>query len=114
MKNLLSTIVKIGAVAAGLALLAGSPAGAKFVTDQAGRPVEIPDRPQRVVSLAPSITEIVFALGREEILKGVTSYSDFPPQALGLPRVGSYVRLDLERIIIESMIEAVKRKIPLP
>jgi iron complex transport system substrate-binding protein len=99
MQNLLSTIVKIGAVAAGLALLAGSPAGAKFVTDQAGRPVEIPDRPQRVVSLAPSITEIVFALGREEILKGVTSYSDFPPQASGLPRVGSYVRLDLERII---------------
>jgi len=99
MQNRLFNILKIAAIAAGLALLAGSPADAKFVTDQAGRRVEIPDRPQRVVSLAPSITEIVFALGREQILKGVTSYSDFPPEASGLPRVGSYVRLDLERII---------------
>ncbi|MCK7505985.1 MAG: hypothetical protein MZV70_19220, partial [Desulfobacterales bacterium] len=54
-----------GPIAAGLALLAGSPAGAKFVTDRAGRRVEIPDRSQRVVSLAPSITEIVFALGQK-------------------------------------------------
>ena len=99
MRNLLSNIVKIGAIAAGLALLAGSPSNAKIVIDQAGRRVEIPDRPQRVVSLAPSITEIVFALGQEQLLKGVTSYSDFPPEASGLPRVGSYVRLDLERII---------------
>jgi iron complex transport system substrate-binding protein len=99
MRNLLSNIVTIGMIAAGLALLAGSPADAKVVTDQAGRRVEIPDRPRRVVSLAPSITEIVFALGQEQILKGVTSYSNFPPQASGLPRVGSYVRLDIERII---------------
>jgi iron complex transport system substrate-binding protein len=99
MRNLLSNIVKIGAIAAGLALLTGSPSDAKSVIDQAGRRVEIPDRPQRVVSLAPSITEIVFALGQGQILKGVTSYSDFPPEASGLPRVGSYVRLDLERIV---------------
>ncbi|MDO8945274.1 MAG: cobalamin-binding protein, partial [Desulfobacterales bacterium] len=99
MRNLLPNIVKIGAIAAGLALLAGSPANAKIVIDQAGRRVEIPDRPQRVVSLAPSITEIIFALGQEQILKAVTSYSDFPPEASGLTRVGSYVRLDMERII---------------
>lgn len=72
---------------------------AKDVIDQAGRNVNLPDDPQRVVSLAPSITEIVFALEQEHRLKGVTLFSDFPPQARAIPRVGSYVQLDLERIV---------------
>ena len=99
MRETLFTIFKIGAVAAGLTLLAAWPSTAKTLTDQAGRRVQIPDDPQRVVSLAPSITEIVFALGREDRLKGVTTYSNFPPAAARLPKVGSYVRLDLERIV---------------
>lgn len=69
------------------------------VTDQLGRQVNIPDKLQRVVALAPSITEIIFALGQEHRLKGVTMYSDFPPEAAKLPKVGSYVHLDLERIV---------------
>ena len=72
---------------------------AKTVTDQLGRQVTVPDKPQRVVSLAPSITEIVFALNQGHRLQGVTTYSDFPPEALKLPRVGSYVHLDLEKIV---------------
>jgi iron complex transport system substrate-binding protein len=59
----------------------------------------LPDNPQRVVSLAPNITEIIFALGREHRLKGVTMYSDYPDAAQKLPKVGSYVRLDLEKIV---------------
>jgi iron complex transport system substrate-binding protein len=51
------------------------------------------------VSLAPSITEIIFALGQENRLKGVTTYSNYPPAALTLPKVGTYIRLDLERIL---------------
>jgi iron complex transport system substrate-binding protein len=51
------------------------------------------------VSLAPSITEIIFALGREDRLKGVTTYSNYPSAALTLPKVGTYIRLDLERIV---------------
>ncbi len=69
------------------------------VTDQLGRTVTLSDNPQRIVSMAPSITEIIFALGQEHRLKGVTRFSDFPPGALLLPKVGSYVHLDLEKIV---------------
>lgn len=79
-------------------LMSGQSA-ARDVTDQSGRQVAAPDDPQRVVSLAPSITGIIFALGREDRLKGVTMYSDFPSEATKLPKVGSYIRLDLERIV---------------
>lgn len=72
---------------------------ARQVTDQLGRTVTLPDNPQRIVAMAPSITEIIFALGQEHRLKGVTRFSDFPQGALLLPKVGSYVHLDLERIV---------------
>jgi iron complex transport system substrate-binding protein len=76
-----------------------SQADAKTVVDQMGRRLTVPDTPKRVVSLAPSITEIIFALGQENRLKGVTTYSDYPPAALTLPKVGTYIRPDLERIM---------------
>jgi iron complex transport system substrate-binding protein len=72
---------------------------AKTITDQLGRNVTVPDKPQRVISLAPSITEIVFALDQGHRLQGVTTYSDFPPESTKLPKVGSYVHLDLEKIV---------------
>ena len=72
---------------------------AKVLTDAAGRPVDLPAEPERVVSLAPSITELVYSLGQEAKLKGATQYSNYPPAARRLPRVGSYVHLDLERIV---------------
>ncbi len=68
-------------------------------SDQLGRRVDAPADPARVISFAPSITEIVFALGEERRLKAATMYSDYPPEAKKLPRVGSYVRLDLEKIV---------------
>jgi iron complex transport system substrate-binding protein len=74
-------------------------ATAKTVKDQLGRELEVPDEPQRIVSLAPSITEIIFQLNQAYRLKGVTQYSNYPAQASELPRVGSYIRLDLERIL---------------
>lgn len=72
---------------------------ARNATDQLGREIKIPDNPKRVISLAPNITEIIFALHQEHRLKGVTTYSDFPAQAKKYPKVGSYVHLDLEKII---------------
>jgi len=72
---------------------------AKIFKDQLGRHISVPTRPRRIVSLAPSITEIVFALGQAHRLVGVTRYSDYPPEAANLPKVGSYVRLDIERIV---------------
>jgi len=78
------------------------PAGglsAKTVTDQIGRTYVVPDNPQRVISLAPSITEIIYDLHQEGRLVGVTRFSTYPPEAEKLPRVGSYVRLDIEKIV---------------
>ena len=80
--------------------LAGAlPLAAKTAEDQLGREIRIPDDPQRVVALAPSITEIIFALGQQNRLKGTTQFSNYPAEAARLPKVGSYVRLDLERIV---------------
>jgi iron complex transport system substrate-binding protein len=78
----------------------GTPSHAKMVTDQLERKITVPDTPQRVVALAPSITEIIYALGQEHLLKGVTLYSDYPPAAARLPKVGSYVQLNLEKIVV--------------
>jgi len=72
---------------------------ARQVTDGIGRQILVPDSPIRVVALAPSITEIVFALGQEKRLVGVSRFSDFPPEAERLPQVGSYIQPDIERII---------------
>jgi iron complex transport system substrate-binding protein len=59
----------------------------------------VPDDPQRIIALAPSITEIIFALEQQDRLKGTTQFSNYPAEAAKLPKVGSYVRLDLERIV---------------
>ena len=63
-------------------------AAAAVMPDLLGRPGAIPDRPQRVVPLAPGITETTFALGRGASLVGVTDVCDYPPPAWELPRVG--------------------------
>ena len=68
-------------------------------TDQLGRRVVLAKSPQRVVAFAPSITEIIFALGQGPRLKGVTQFSNFPPEANQLPIVGSFIDVDLEKII---------------
>ena len=54
---------------------------------------------ERIISLAPSLTELVFSAGAGDKLVGVVSYSDYPPEALNRAHVGSYNALNLERII---------------
>ncbi|MBU3914829.1 cobalamin-binding protein [bacterium] len=71
----------------------------RFVKDGVGRTVRVPVNPKRVVSLAPSVTEIIYELRQGHRLKGATRFSDFPPEADRLPKVGSYIHLDLERIV---------------
>lgn len=79
--------------------LAVSPARAATLTDMLGRPVTVPDGPMRVVSLAPSLTEIVFALGRGDWLAAVTDFCDYPPEARSKPKIGGPTTPDLERIV---------------
>jgi len=53
---------------------------------------------RRVISLAPSLTEMLYEAGGGETLVGAVEYSDFPPQAKQIPRIGNNQKLDLERI----------------
>lgn len=69
------------------------------LTDDAGRSVSLPVRVTRVVSLAPNLTEIVFAVGAGDRLVGRTSYCDYPPEAKAVAEVGDTLHPSLERII---------------
>jgi iron complex transport system substrate-binding protein len=55
--------------------------------------------PQRVVSLSPNVTEIIYGLGAWDKIVGVTMYSDFPPEAKTIPKVGGWVNPNLEAIV---------------
>ncbi len=76
----------------------GQPAGS-FVVDDLGRLVVIEGIPQRIVSLAPANTEILFALGLGEKVVGVTEFCNHPPEALDKEKVGGYYPPDIEKII---------------
>lgn len=81
-----------------LFLLASSVFGLEVV-DDAGRFVHLPAPANRVVSLTPANTEIVFALGAGEKLVGVTTYCDYPEEAKHKEKVGSVTEVDLEALV---------------
>ncbi|MFC2018984.1 ABC transporter substrate-binding protein [Chloroflexota bacterium] len=72
------------------------------VTDKLGRTVILAKVPQRIVSLAPSNTEILFALGLGERVLAVTDYCDYPPQAEEKPSVGGFTTPNIERVVAYS------------
>jgi iron complex transport system substrate-binding protein len=74
-------------------------AGAGSLTDQTGRRVTIDAPPRRIVSLVPSVTEILFAIGAEDLLVGVTDFCDYPPAARRKPRVGGMLAPSLETLV---------------
>jgi iron complex transport system substrate-binding protein len=86
------------AAALAVLVLAGA-AFARDVIDQTGRRVDIPDHPQRIVSLAPSITETLYALGLADRLVGDTDYCDYPSEARAKPHVGAMLNPSLEKIV---------------
>jgi iron complex transport system substrate-binding protein len=67
--------------------------------DALGREVSLVRVPQRIIGLAPSVTEILYFLGLGERVVGVTDFISHPPEAALKPRVGSFVHLNLEKII---------------
>jgi len=69
------------------------------ITDDLGRQVSIPAKVDRVISLAPNLTEIVFAVGAGDRLVGRTSYCDYPPEAKAVAVVSDTLHPNLERII---------------
>ena len=56
-------------------------------------------RPERIISLAPSVTEMLFAIGCDSAIVGVTTYCDYPPAARSLPKVGGFTSPNLEAIL---------------
>jgi iron complex transport system substrate-binding protein len=70
----------------------------KTFKDEVGREAIFPFPPKRIVSLAPNITEILFSLGLDEEIVGVSIHCNFPEKAKSKVRVGSYIRLDFEKI----------------
>ncbi|HEV7376500.1 MAG TPA: cobalamin-binding protein [Pyrinomonadaceae bacterium] len=69
------------------------------VTDEAGKRVRLPAHPQRIVTLAPNLTEIVYAIGAGSRLVGNTTFCDYPPEAKQVAKVGDTLQPNIERII---------------
>jgi len=69
------------------------------ITDQLGRKVTLNGTPQRIISIAPANTEILFALGLGDKIVGVTDYCNYPPEALAKEKVGGFSTPNIEKII---------------
>lgn len=73
------------------------------VEDDLGRGVEIPARPEAIGSMAPSVTETVFAVGAQGRLAGVTTADDYPAEVEDYPVIGGYREPNFERVIAEEI-----------
>lgn len=69
------------------------------VIDDGGNTLSLPTSAKRIISLAPHTTELLFAAGAGKNIIGVSSFSDFPPEASRITSVGSSTQLDIERIV---------------
>jgi iron complex transport system substrate-binding protein len=75
------------------------PAASREVADEAGRHINVPQPVRRIVSLAPNLTETIYALGAQERLVGDTDACDYPPEAQAKAKVGSGVNPNLEQLV---------------
>lgn len=69
-----------------------------ILTDSSGRKITVKSQPQRIVSLSPSITELLFYLGLSEKVVAVAGHCDYPPDALKKPKIGD-VNLNVEKLL---------------
>jgi iron complex transport system substrate-binding protein len=69
------------------------------LTDDRGRKITPGLPPARIVSLAPHVTELLYAIGAGDMLVGADEYSNYPVAAAQLPRVGNASRVDIDRVL---------------
>jgi iron complex transport system substrate-binding protein len=69
------------------------------VIDDRGISIQLAQPAERIISLAPSLTELLYVAGAGDKLVGVVEYSDYPEEALSLPLIGRFDRFDIERIL---------------
>ena len=75
------------------------PQPTQIINDDLGRPFPLPARtPERIVSMAPNVTEILFALGLGGRVVGVTRFCDWPPEAKAIPKIGGLIDPNIEVI----------------
>jgi len=70
-----------------------------MVTDDLGRNVTITKEPQRIISTAPSNTEVLFALGLGDRVVGVTEYCNYPPEAMEKEKIGGFSTVSIEKVV---------------
>jgi iron complex transport system substrate-binding protein len=98
--ELLTTLLLAGSLQAQVVAPSKQAASAARVTDETGRVVAVPQTVRRIVSLAPNLTETVFALGLGDRVVGDTDYCDYPPEAKSKEHVGGPVSPNLEKIAV--------------
>ena len=102
--------IKTFAVALSIAILCIPAVGdARTYVDKMGREISIPPSPRRIVSLAPNITETLFALGLDREIVGVTRFCDYPQETAAKRKVRGFVNPSLEKIVSSA-----KNGVPLP
>lgn len=79
------------AILPGCGKSSGPAVPARPFIDSRGKTVEVPFPPRRIVSILPSVTELLYAVGAGDQVAGVTSYCTFPPEAQSKPKIGSIV-----------------------
>ena len=88
------------AIAVAIALTVGTARASEIqLTDDAGRHVTLKEPARRIVSLAPHITELLFAAGAGARVVGTVDYSSYPDEAKRIPVIGDSAQLDLEKIV---------------
>ncbi|WP_373975666.1 cobalamin-binding protein [Chitinibacter sp. SCUT-21] len=83
---------------AGLLLASVTANAAITVKDDVGNTITLAQPAKRIISLAPHVTEDLFAIGAGKLIVGAVNYSDYPPEANQIERIGGYNGFDLERI----------------
>jgi iron complex transport system substrate-binding protein len=81
-----------------LAMASAAGHAAITVVDDAGNKITLPARAQRIISMSPHVTEMLFAAGGGERIVGTTEFSDYPPAAKQIALVGNNSQLDIERV----------------
>ena len=87
------------ALACAVALAGAAPAAPRAVPDDLGQLVRVPAPPLRIVSLTPGATETLFAAGAGAQVIATVEYSDEPPAARTIARLGDWAALDMERLV---------------
>jgi len=95
----LFALIAVALAACGKAGVSSTDIATREVRDDLGQTVKVPAKIDRAISLAPNLTEMIFAVGAGDKLVGVTSYCNYPPEAKKLEKIGDTQTPNIEKII---------------